>query len=180
MLRNRENTDNIPNADVQKKVGTLNGIGVVCVFFSYVPTRPFKISCYSQGACNCGPAIVHAAHFSQYVLCATDPIAANCVILSLKLTGVYRKLCFPSSRSYHCLLFHRVPWYVWCKCFCVVAILSHLPTDPTKAFYQFAAQMRFDKKVKGLSLGQGQGVKATRLIEEASQKGTWVSKIPPS
>lgn len=34
--------------------------------------------------------------------------------------------------------------------------------------------MRFDKKVKGLSLGQGQGAKATRLIEEASQKGTWV------
>ncbi|CAN0221029.1 unnamed protein product [Ectocarpus sp. 6 AP-2014] len=47
-------------------------------------------------------------------------------------------------------------------------------SDPTKAFYQFAAQMRFDKKVKGLSLGQGQGLKATRLIEEASQKGTWV------
>ncbi len=35
--------------------------------------------------------------------------------------------------------------------------------------------MRFDKKVKGLSLGQGQGLKATKLIEEASQKGTWVS-----
>ncbi|CAB1101954.1 unnamed protein product [Ectocarpus sp. CCAP 1310/34] len=47
-------------------------------------------------------------------------------------------------------------------------------SDPTKVFYQFAAQMRFDKKVKGLSLGQGQGLKATRLIEEASQKGTWV------
>lgn len=47
--------------------------------------------------------------------------------------------------------------------------------DPTKAFYQFASQMRFDKKVKGLSLGQGQGAKASRLIEEASQKGTWVS-----
>ncbi|CAM9289484.1 unnamed protein product, partial [Discosporangium mesarthrocarpum] len=47
-------------------------------------------------------------------------------------------------------------------------------SDPTKAFYQFASQMRFDKKVKGLSLGQGQGVKAARLIEEASQKGTWV------
>eukprot|EP00752_Nemacystus_decipiens_P010663 g9495.t1 len=47
-------------------------------------------------------------------------------------------------------------------------------SDPTKAFYQFAAQMRFDKKVKGLSLGQGQGLKATSLIEEASQKGTWV------
>jgi dynein heavy chain len=47
-------------------------------------------------------------------------------------------------------------------------------SDPTKAFYQFAASMRFDKKVKGLSLGQGQGVKAARLLEEAMQKGTWV------
>lgn len=47
-------------------------------------------------------------------------------------------------------------------------------SDPTKAFYQFAAEMKFDKKVKGLSLGQGQGVKAARLIEDASQKGTWV------
>ena len=47
-------------------------------------------------------------------------------------------------------------------------------SDPTKAFYNFAAQMKFDKKVHGLSLGQGQGIKATRLIEEATQKGTWV------
>ena len=47
-------------------------------------------------------------------------------------------------------------------------------SDPTKAFYQFAADMRFDKKVAGLSLGQGQGVKATKMIEEATQKGTWV------
>lgn len=54
-----------------------------------------------------------------------------------------------------------------------VPSLRYLP-DPTKAFYQFAAQMRFDKKVKGLSLGQGQGLKATRLMEEATQKGTWV------
>lgn len=59
--------------------------------------------------------------------------------------------------------------------FCVTVYLPPRPADPTKSFYQFAAQMRFDKKVKGLSLGQGQGVKATRLIEEATQKGTWVS-----
>ena len=47
-------------------------------------------------------------------------------------------------------------------------------SDPTKAFFQFAHDMRFDKKVKGLSLGQGQGEKAIKLIEEATQKGTWV------
>jgi dynein heavy chain, axonemal len=48
-------------------------------------------------------------------------------------------------------------------------------SDPTKAFYQFAAAAKFDKKVKGLSLGQGQGAKAARLIEDAVSKGTWVS-----
>jgi len=47
-------------------------------------------------------------------------------------------------------------------------------SDPTKAFFEFAKTMKFDKKVKGLSLGQGQGLKATRMIEEATQKGTWV------
>lgn len=34
--------------------------------------------------------------------------------------------------------------------------------------------MKFDKKVKGLSLGQGQGTKASKLIEDATQRGTWV------
>ena len=47
-------------------------------------------------------------------------------------------------------------------------------SDPTKAFYQFAHDMRMDKKVKGLSLGQGQGGKATKMIEDGKQKGTWV------
>ncbi|KAH8062371.1 dynein light chain binding protein [Aureococcus anophagefferens] len=47
-------------------------------------------------------------------------------------------------------------------------------SDPTKAFNLFCAEMRFDKKVKKLSLGQGQGTKATKMIEEATQKGSWV------
>ena len=46
--------------------------------------------------------------------------------------------------------------------------------DPTKGFFQFATEMKFDKKIMPLSLGQGQGVKAERLIEEGVQKGTWV------
>merc|ERR1719421_1234524 len=51
----------------------------------------------------------------------------------------------------------------------LVFILSK-GSDPTKAFYQFAAEMRFEKKVKGLSLGQGQGGKATKMIEEGMAK----------
>eukprot|EP01029_Cantina_marsupialis_P009143 TRINITY_DN2137_c0_g4_i1.p1 TRINITY_DN2137_c0_g4~~TRINITY_DN2137_c0_g4_i1.p1 ORF type:complete len:4119 (-),score=1448.16 TRINITY_DN2137_c0_g4_i1:93-12449(-) len=47
-------------------------------------------------------------------------------------------------------------------------------SDPTKAFYDFAESCGFSKKVQGISLGQGQGKIAARLIEEAVSKGSWV------
>mmetsp|Transcript_24429 Transcript_24429/g.96934 ORF Transcript_24429/g.96934 Transcript_24429/m.96934 type:complete len:2723 (+) Transcript_24429:2309-10477(+) len=47
-------------------------------------------------------------------------------------------------------------------------------SDPTKAFAEFCESVKFDKKIKKLSLGQGQGSKASRMIEEATQKGSWV------
>lgn len=47
-------------------------------------------------------------------------------------------------------------------------------SDPTKAFNEFAVKMKMDRKVKMLSLGQGQGPKAVKMIEEATQKGFWV------
>jgi dynein heavy chain len=47
-------------------------------------------------------------------------------------------------------------------------------SDPTKAFTEFATKMKMDRKVKMLSLGQGQGPKAVKMIEEATQKGNWV------
>lgn len=47
-------------------------------------------------------------------------------------------------------------------------------SDPTKAFNDFASKMKMDKKARMLSLGQGQGPKAAKLIEEAAQKGAWV------
>ena len=47
-------------------------------------------------------------------------------------------------------------------------------SDPTKAFIEFAGKMKMDRKVRLLSLGQGQGPKAVKLIEEATQKGNWV------
>ncbi len=55
----------------------------------------------------------------------------------------------------------------------LVFILSK-GSDPTKAFNIFCTEMKFHKKVQSLSLGQGQGPKATQMIEDASQKGTWV------
>ena len=47
-------------------------------------------------------------------------------------------------------------------------------SDPTKAFNEFATKMKMDRKVRMLSLGQGQGPKAVKMIEEATQKGLWV------
>ena len=47
-------------------------------------------------------------------------------------------------------------------------------SDPTKAFSEFATKMKMDRKVRMLSLGQGQGPKAVKMIEEATQKGNWV------
>jgi len=47
-------------------------------------------------------------------------------------------------------------------------------SDPTRAFYNFAESVGMRSKVEGISLGQGQGVIASRLIEEALTKGGWV------
>ena len=47
-------------------------------------------------------------------------------------------------------------------------------SDPTKAFNEFASKMKMDRKTRMLSLGQGQGPKAVRMIEEGTQKGAWV------
>ena len=47
-------------------------------------------------------------------------------------------------------------------------------SDPTKAFTEFATKLKMDRKVRMLSLGQGQGPKAVKMIEEAVQKGNWV------
>jgi dynein heavy chain len=47
-------------------------------------------------------------------------------------------------------------------------------SDPTKAFNEYAKVMKMDRKVRMLSLGQGQGPKALSMMEEATQKGNWV------
>jgi len=45
-------------------------------------------------------------------------------------------------------------------------------SDPSSALNMFAAER--GKEISGLSLGQGQGPKAERLLEEGSQMGFWV------
>jgi dynein heavy chain len=47
-------------------------------------------------------------------------------------------------------------------------------SDPTKVFYKFAATKKMDRKLKGLSLGQGQGPIAAKMLEDGTSMGTWV------
>lgn len=47
-------------------------------------------------------------------------------------------------------------------------------SDPTRAFYTFAESRGMRASVRGISLGQGQGPAAAKLIEEAAAGGGWV------
>jgi dynein heavy chain len=55
----------------------------------------------------------------------------------------------------------------------IIFILSS-GTDPAQDVQNFAAQQGFFEKLKGLSLGQGQGEKAAELIESGRTEGFWV------
>eukprot|EP00741_Cyanophora_paradoxa_P002452 tig00000076_g2377.t1 len=46
--------------------------------------------------------------------------------------------------------------------------------DPAAELYRFAEEMRFGKKLHAISLGQGQGPIAEKMITEAMERGTWV------
>lgn len=47
-------------------------------------------------------------------------------------------------------------------------------TDPAAELYKFAEKMKFSKRFFSISLGQGQGPRAERLIEDGIDAGTWV------
>jgi dynein heavy chain len=55
----------------------------------------------------------------------------------------------------------------------VIFILSQ-GADPTTGLYKFAKEKDFDSKIQGISLGQGQGIKAEKLIGIAKEKGEWI------
>jgi dynein heavy chain len=46
-------------------------------------------------------------------------------------------------------------------------------SDPVADFKRFCLEKEMDKKNDSISLGQGQGPKAEKLIKEASQRGNW-------
>lgn len=46
--------------------------------------------------------------------------------------------------------------------------------DPANDFMKFAEEMKFGRKYEMISLGQGQGPKAERMVMDAMERGTWV------
>merc|ERR1719326_2050034 len=55
----------------------------------------------------------------------------------------------------------------------IVFVLS-TGADPTSMLLRFAQDMGMQDTLGVISLGQGQGPKATKMIEEACKKGSWV------
>ena len=47
-------------------------------------------------------------------------------------------------------------------------------SDPVADFLRFAEEMGFSNRQKGISLGQGQGAKAEKIVKDAFQTGHWV------
>jgi len=55
----------------------------------------------------------------------------------------------------------------------IVFVLS-TGADPTSVLLRLSKEMKMEKKLAIISLGQGQGPKAAHLIKEAQRKGNWV------
>ncbi|XP_017768545.1 PREDICTED: dynein heavy chain 1, axonemal-like [Nicrophorus vespilloides] len=47
-------------------------------------------------------------------------------------------------------------------------------TDPAADLYKFADRMKMSKRMMSISLGQGQGPRAEKMIQEGSEIGSWV------
>eukprot|EP00397_Hematodinium_sp_SG-2012_P000045 GEMP01000045.1.p1 GENE.GEMP01000045.1~~GEMP01000045.1.p1 ORF type:complete len:3312 (+),score=740.25 GEMP01000045.1:2269-12204(+) len=55
----------------------------------------------------------------------------------------------------------------------IIFVLSQ-GADPTQMLYRFAREMGMEQSLGVISLGQGQGPRAQKMIEESAKKGTWV------
>lgn len=55
----------------------------------------------------------------------------------------------------------------------LVFILS-TGSDPFGSFQRFADEMGFRERIKSISLGQGQGPVAEKIIEQGLERGDWV------
>jgi hypothetical protein len=47
-------------------------------------------------------------------------------------------------------------------------------SDPFGSFQRFADEMGFKERIRSISLGQGQGPVAEKIIEQGLERGDWV------
>ena len=47
-------------------------------------------------------------------------------------------------------------------------------TDPAADLYKFTEEMKFTKKLSAISLGQGQGPIAEKMMKEGMERGKWI------
>ena len=47
-------------------------------------------------------------------------------------------------------------------------------TDPAADLYKFSEEMKFQRKLTAISLGQGQGPRAEAMMKSAMDRGQWV------
>lgn len=47
-------------------------------------------------------------------------------------------------------------------------------TDPAAELYKFADRMKFSKRMFSISLGQGQGPRAEKMIKDGIEIGNWI------
>lgn len=73
-----------------------------------------------------------------------------------------------------------VPVFELGKCYKDSTIITPLifvlsaGSDPIADFQKFAEEMQMSKRIDSISLGQGQGPKAEKMIRESTQRGGWI------
>ena len=55
-----------------------------------------------------------------------------------------------------------------------MSILYKQGTDPAADLYKFSEEMKFQRKLTAISLGQGQGPRAEAMMKSAMDRGQWV------
>jgi hypothetical protein len=72
-------------------------------------------------------------------------------------------------------LFNLVTCYADSSPTCPLIFVLSPGSDPTAALMQFAEEREMSSRLSFISLGQGQGPKAERAIDDAQKMGSWVS-----
>jgi len=108
-----------------------------------------------------------------------DDFQKLCILRCLRLEAVGREIqSFVKKKMGGQYItpppFDLASCYADSKCDTPLIFVLTPGADPMTQLYALADSLGFTQKLTSLSLGQGQGPKAERALEEASTRGTWV------